>query len=333
MANDIDIFSLEPSKISRDLKGKYLLLYGAPKVGKTSFAVQAPRALICAFEMGTNALAGTRFVPMLKWTDFKKVVSQLRKPQAREMYDTIVIDTVSIAFDLCNKYICQREGVDSIRDVAWGQGWGMLKQEFQEAFREITMLGFGLIFIAHAKEKPTEARDSEGNSISAMAPDLTSSAYTIVNSIVDLIGYISVEYDTNGGSERYLYTRQTPTIFAGSRYKYLAPKIKFGYQELVDAIGDAIEQSVSKDGAEVTDHTVINQVKSRPFAEIMEEAKNIWGKYLDVASTEEEKDQHLNVMRDIIRRVFGSEDFKLSAAVPSQADLVELFVDEVKDLM
>ena len=333
MANDIDIFSLEPSKISRDLKGKYLLLYGAPKVGKTSFAVQAPRALICAFEMGTNALAGTRFVPMLKWTDFKKVVSQLRKPQAREMYDTIVIDTVSIAFDLCNKYICQREGVDSIRDVAWGQGWGMLKQEFQEAFREITMLGFGLIFIAHAKEKPTEARDSEGNSISAMAPDLTSSAYTIVNSIVDLIGYISVEYDTNGGSERYLYTRQTPTIFAGSRYKYLAPKIKFGYQELVDAIGDAIEQSVSKDGAEVTDHTVINQVKSRPFAEIMEEAKNIWGKYLDIASTEEEKDQHLNVMRDIIRRVFGSEDFKLSGAVPSQADLVELFVDEVKDLM
>lgn len=28
---DIDIFNLEPSKISRDLKGKYLLLYGAPK--------------------------------------------------------------------------------------------------------------------------------------------------------------------------------------------------------------------------------------------------------------------------------------------------------------
>ena len=333
MANDIDIFSLEPSKISRDLKGKYLLLYGAPKVGKTSFAVQAPRALVCAFEMGTNALAGTRFVPMLKWTDFKKVVSQLRKPQAREMYDTIVIDTVSIAFDLCNKYICQREGVDSIRDVAWGQGWGMLKQEFQEAFREITMLGFGLIFIAHAKEKPTEARDSEGNSISAMAPDLTSAAYTIVNSIVDLIGYISVEYDANGNSERYLYTRQTPTIFAGSRYKYLAPKIKFGYQELVDAIGDAIEQSVSKDGAEVTDHTVISQVKARPFGEIMEDARNIWSKYLETASTEEEKEQHLNVMRDIIRRVFGTEDFKLSAAVPSQADLVELFVDEVKDLI
>jgi len=27
---DIDIFSLEPSKISRDLKGKFLLIYGEP---------------------------------------------------------------------------------------------------------------------------------------------------------------------------------------------------------------------------------------------------------------------------------------------------------------
>lgn len=28
---DIDIFTLEPSKISRDLKGKFLLIYGLPK--------------------------------------------------------------------------------------------------------------------------------------------------------------------------------------------------------------------------------------------------------------------------------------------------------------
>ena len=31
MANELDIFSLDPSKISRDLKGKYILIYGQPK--------------------------------------------------------------------------------------------------------------------------------------------------------------------------------------------------------------------------------------------------------------------------------------------------------------
>lgn len=330
---DIDIFSLEPSKISRDLKGKFLLIYGQPKTGKSTFGSQLPRALFMNFEQGTNALAGIKSQPILRWTDAKKVLTQLRKPQAKEIFDTIVVDTASIAWQLCEKYICQRENVDSIRDVPWGQGWNMLKQEFSEFWREITLLGFGILFIAHSKDKPTEMRTEDGDTITAVCPDLPNQCYTIINSIVDIIGYLQVQMNPDGTSERYLYTRSTPTVFAGSRYQYLAPKIKFGYQELVNAIGDAIDKAVELDGAQVTDKTEIAQVKSRPFSEIMADAKNVWGKYLDSASTDEEKEQHLNIMRDIIKRVFGSEDFKLSQAVPSQGDLVELFIDEMKDLL
>ena len=332
MAN-IDIFTLEPSKISRDLKGKFLLIYGQPKTGKSTFGSQLPRSLFLNFEQGTNALAGIRSVPILRWTDFKKVLSQLRKPQAREMYDSIVVDTASIAWQLCEQYICQREGVDTIRDVPWGQGWGMVKTEFSECWREITLLGFGILFIAHSKEKPTEMKDEEGNSISAVAPDLPNNAYTIINGIVDIIGYLQVQMNQDGTSERYLYTRSTPTVFAGSRYQYLAPKIKFGYNELVEAIGDAIDMAVERDGAQVTDHTEFVQVKARPFTEIMDEAKAIWGAFLEKATTEEEKEQHLKIMKDVIRRVFGTEEFKLSQAVPSQGDLVELFIDEMKNLI
>lgn len=332
MAN-IDIFSLEPSKISRDLKGKFLLIYGQPKSGKSTFGSQLPRALFLNFEQGTNALAGIRGVPMLRWTDFKKVLSQLRKPQAKEMYDSIVVDTASIAWQLCEQYICQRESVDSIRDVPWGQGWNMVKTEFSECWREITLLGFGILFIAHAKDRPTEMRDEEGNAITAVAPDLPNNAYTIINSIVDIIGYLQVQMNPDGSTERYLYTRSTPNIFAGSRYQYLAPKIKFGYDELVEAIGNAIDQAVEKDGAQVTDHTEIAQVKSRPFQEVMDDAKNIWMTYLNSAKDDEEVERRANIMRDIIKRVFGSEDFKISQAVPSQTDLVELFIDEMKEIM
>jgi len=303
------------------------------KTGKSTFGSQLPRSLFLNFEQGTNALAGIRSVPILRWSDFKKVLTQLRKPQAREMYDSIVVDTASIAWQLCEKYICQREGVDSIRDVLWGQGWGMLKTEFSECWREITLLGFGILFIAHSKEKPTEMRDEEGNAITAMCPDLPNNAYTIINSIVDIIGYLQVQMNPDGTSERFLYTRSTPTIFAGSRYQYLAPKIKFGYQELVDAIGDAIDEAVKRDGAQVTDKTEIVQIKTRPFNEIMTEARELWTSYLEGATTDEEKDQRLNIMKDIIRRIFGSEEFKLSQAVPSQSDLVELFTDELKDII
>ena len=63
----------------------------------------------------------------------------------------------------------------------------------------------------------------------------------------------------------------------------------------------------------------------------MTPAKEIWIKYLDVE--EEAKDQHLAIMKDIIKKVFGSEEFKLSQAVPSQSSLVEYFIDEVKQLL
>lgn len=208
----------------------------------------------------------------------------------------------------------------------------MLKQEFSEFWREITLLGFGILFIAHSKDKPTEMRTEDGETITAVCPDLPNQCYTIINSIVDIIGYLQVQMNPDGTSERFLYTRSTPTVFAGSRYQYLAPKIKFGYQELVDAIGDAIDMAVEKDGAQVTDHTEMAQIKERPFPEVMNEAKEIWMKYLEVG-TEEEKDQRLMIMKDIIKRVFGSEDFKLSQAVPSQSSLVEYFIDEVKQLM
>jgi hypothetical protein len=327
------IFDLEPSKISRDLKGKFILIYGQPKTGKSTFGSQLPRALFMNFEQGTNALAGIRSMPIMKWTDAKKVLSELRQPKAREMYDSIVVDTASIAWQLCEKYICQREGADSIRDIPWGGGWTMLKNEFQEFWREITLLGFGILFIAHSKDKPTEMRDEDGNAINAVCPDLPNQCYTIINSIVDIIGYLQVQMNPDGTSERFLYTRSTPYVFAGSRYQYLAPKIKFGYQELVDAIGDAIDMAVEKDGAQVTDHTEIAQVRARPFQETMEEAKAIWQAYIGKATDTDDKDQRLRQMKDIVRSVFGNEDFKLSTAVISQQDLVELFISEMKQLM
>ena len=210
----------------------------------------------------------------------------------------------------------------------------MVKNEFSEALREITMLGFGIILICHEKEKPTDLRDEEGNAISRVEPDGPRQMREIIDALVDIIGYIGVEFDpVTKESTRYLYTRQTPTVFAGSRYKYLKPKIKFGYQELVDAIGEAIDLSVQNDGAQVTEQAESIKIKARPFQEVMEDAKNTWISYLNTASTDEEKEQNLRQMKDVVRRIFGTEDFKISSAVPSQIDLVELFVSEMHDLI
>lgn len=117
----IDIFNLQKTVISKDLSGKYILIYSKPKVGKTSFAAQLKRNLILATEIGTNAIDDLNVVPIMKWAEVKQVLKQLRDPKARELYDTVTFDTISIAADLVEKHVVSREGVDSIRDIPYGQ--------------------------------------------------------------------------------------------------------------------------------------------------------------------------------------------------------------------
>lgn len=329
---EVDIFSLTPTVISRDLSAKYILLYSKPKVGKTSFAAQLPRNLFLATEIGYNAINGITAQKITKWGDIKAAVKQLKDPRAREMFDTVTIDTITIAADLCEKFVLAREGVTRLNEIPYGQGWKMVSKELSDTLREITMLGFGLVMICHSKEKQSPYTDADGNSITSVEPDLNKNVYTVCNALCDLIAYIEVEFDPNGKSQRWLYTRQTPTIFAGSRWKYLKSKIPFGYQELVNAIGEAIEMQGKLDGATIVDHAVTEAVNEKTFQEVMQEAHDVWVEYLNGAMDEEGKEQRLNIMKDIINRVFGSPEFKISQAVPSQKDLVNMFIIEMRDL-
>ena len=67
----IDLLSLEPQQISKNLRGKYMMLYGLPGVGKTSLAAQFDKVLITGFEMGTNALNNVYVQPIKTWQDWK----------------------------------------------------------------------------------------------------------------------------------------------------------------------------------------------------------------------------------------------------------------------
>lgn len=327
----IDIFNIQPTQLCKDLRGRFVLLYGQAKSGKTSMSAMWPKPLLVAFEKGYNALVGVRAADVTSWADFKNICRQLKKPEAKELYETIVIDTIAIAYALCEKYILAREGVIAIGDIDYGKGWGMLKDEFETVFRELTQLGYAIVFIAHSKTKKTEYVDEEGNKLDALAPDLPNTAYQIVNRMVDVIGYIGVEYDVkNNKSYRYLYTRGTPTIFAGSRYKYLAPKIELGYQQLVDAIAEAMEKEAELTGTGFVSEEELNKnklIEKRSFDETMTEAKDLWNKIIKTKGEEGRE-----AIKLVISNVFG-HDMQLSRATPEQQELVEMVVEDLRKIL
>ena len=302
----VDIFSIKPSVISRDLKGKYVLIYGKEKSGKTSCAASFPKSLLCAFERGYNGLGGIMAQDITSWSDFKAVLRQLEKPQAMEMYQTIIIDTVTIAWDQCEQFICRQNGVQKINEIPWGGGYTACKKEFESI-----------------------EKTADGSEIEIISPDLPKRAAEICNGIVDIIGYIGVEWD-NGIPKRYLYTRETPTLFAGSRFKYMASKIPFGYNELVNAIAEAIEMSEQKDGVTVVDSAQLTPIHEElNFNTVRARAQELWTKL--VGSGDKANPEMANTILKKIEITMGRR-MKLSEFTEDQVDLLNLVVADMEEL-
>lgn len=319
----IDILNIEPTVISRDLKGKYILVYGKPKAGKTTLASKFPKNLLIAFERGYNAIDGIKAVDIKKWADFRLVLRQLKKPEAQAMYDTITIDTTTIAYEMCQAFICAQNGVQSVSEIPWGQGYAATKHEFEKCLREITMLGYGLVLISHIETHKEKIDDDHEREI--LAPSMPKRCYEVVNQIVDIIGYIGTEWDETGESHRWLYTRQTPTVMAGSRFKYLAPKIKFGYEELVEAINEAIDKQRDLDGATVVDKIKQEAVEELNFEEIRQEASELWAQLIGKDEKNAEK-----ILKKV-EMVFGKKT-RLSEITEDQVDLFNLVLLDMREM-
>lgn len=320
----IDILNLKPTVISKDLKGKYILIYGKPKVGKTTLASHFPKNLLIAFERGYNAVGGIMAQDITKWAEFKTVIKQLQKEEAKEKFSTITIDTVTEAWTMCEKYICIQNNVQKISDIPWGQGYGACKEEFAKCLRDITMMGYGLVLIAHNGRRIEV--DEKGSEIEFISPELPKRCYDVVNKLVDIIAYISSEPDG-----RYLYTRATSNIMAGSRFPYLAEKIPLGYENLANAIAEAIEAQEKRDGVQVVEFEERKEDEVLNFDEIRAEAQALWAKLVSDNPDEAAQEDNAKRIMDRISSIFGHE-MKLSEISENQVDLFNLVLMEMKEL-
>lgn len=319
----IDILSIQPSTISKDLREKYVLLSGPPKIGKTEFCTLCPNALILAFEKGTNARPGAMVQTIERWSDFKLVLRQLDKAEAKQKFATICIDTIGIAYDTCEKFVCAQAGVQKIGDIPYGGGYSALSKEFESSLRQITMMGYGLIMTCHLRE----VQDADGKTIGAQ-PDLNNRCLKIVNGLVDIIGVITQTWNEKGESERWIQTRATPTVVAGSRFKYLAPRIKFGYDEFVKALAEAIEEE-ERHGAVVVEKSIRPTDEKVDFKALQDEARALWAKLVG-----EGDNANVEIANTIMKKIeiLMSRRMKLSEFTEDQADLLALVVSEMREM-
>lgn len=320
----INLLELKPNKVSRQLGGYITFMYGPPKIGKTTFGSKMPKPLLLAAEVGYRAIPGIIAQDITSWSQLKQVVRELKKPEVRETFDSLIFDTIDIFAEHCQKYICSQLGISAMGEGGWSNNsWSLYKKEFESVIRELTFLGYAVVFLSHDKEKTIKPQN--GNEYQQIGSSMQSSALAIIENMSDLICYAHV----NAENERVLTLRSLDnSVRCGSRFKYMAAEIPFSYEALENALADAIEkESAENEGKFITDDII------KPVEEVQYDYDALMKEFQDLVSQLMTKNQS-NSMKivGITDRILGTGK-KVSDCTPNQAEFINLINIELKDLL
>ena len=337
----IDIFSVQPHQVSRDMRGYSVFMYGGWKTGKTTTAVKFPKHFLLAFEKGYSAIPGAMAQPINSWSELKQVLRQLKDDKAKEMFETIIIDTGDIAYDYCTKYICANNNADTVSDIPFGKGYGLIEKEFDECLRKIVQMGYGLVIISHETDKTFT--DESGKQFNKIVPTLDKRANNVIARMCDLIGYTRSVTDEAGNEKVLMFLRGTSRYEAGSRFKYTPDYIELSYDNLVKAIGDAIDKQMEEDGSDLftdkRENVHLDTSMELDFDKLMKEFNdiiiNIPGSSDIKQETEEGKtfaEYWQPRITQCIERYLGKGK-KIKDATRDQVEAIDLIVTDLKDLV
>ena len=323
----IDLLSLKPHQVSRDLSGYITYIYGEAKTGKTTFASQMPQPLLLAFEKGYNALPGIIVQDITSWGEMKQVVRELKKDAVREQFKSIIIDTIDVAGALCEKYVCGQLGIQEIGDAGWGAGWRMLRKEFEEAFRVIAQLGYAVVFIGH--DKLGEVTREDGTKYHKYQPSAATSVNNTAKNMADIYAFAR-KYEDNGVAKvKLIFRSMDNSADTGCRFKYIVPEIPdFSYANTVEALNNAIDAEMKATGnaALFTDQREV--YKTATTYSLDEESAKF--QKLVAPLMVKDKDYFSPRITSIVDKYLGTGK-KVSAATPEQAEMIFLINTEIEE--
>ena len=224
------VLPTERTAPSMDPLRRKFVLYGRAKTGKSTLTSKlAPeRTLFIACEPGLDHLNVFRMPPkpavLSSWADFLQIGELLRQDMrsGEPHFDLIAIDTVDELQRLCRGHVLDdmaktagMKGFVHPSDFGYGKGYNAVEEEWRLRIAKLCSLGYGVVFISHAKESEIETRLGEKKK--AISPDIGDRGPKEW-----LLGYVDYVFacdviDTAEGPRHVLYTQPSETILAGGR--------------------------------------------------------------------------------------------------------------------
>jgi hypothetical protein len=223
------------SKKENDLAKQIILVYGRPKIGKSTLCSKFDKALFLATEPGLNQLEVFK-VNITTWKGFMEACKEIS--EGNHEFKTIVIDTIDNLVPLIQAYVEEVNEVDYIGDIPHGKGWFLATQELRRVLTKLAMLPYGLILVSHSKQEEIETKTKKYNRFTI---DLSGKNQNAVLNLMDIILFMDSEMK---GGEEIGVMRTKPSLYweAGDKSKLLPDAIEFA-PDKPEVVYDVIKKS------------------------------------------------------------------------------------------
>jgi hypothetical protein len=201
---------------------KILLLYGKPKIGKTTIVAGLENNLIIDLENGTDFVESLS-IKADNLGELKAIVEEIR--QAGHPYDYITVDNVTVLQDMVIGY-AGKLYKDTVQGKNWtgdnvtklpnGAGYMFLREAFFNVIDEICSLAEHIILIGHLKDKLI---NKAGEEISAAEIDLTGKISSLLSAKADALGYVYRK-----DNQDLINFNPSDQVVCGTRINHLANK-------------------------------------------------------------------------------------------------------------
>lgn len=219
------------SKTQRNSLPPRVVVHGAQKVGKSTFAAGAYAPIFLPLEDGLSGIETNSF-PLLKSYDEITQAIQSLHDDAHE-FGTAVIDSTDWLEPLIWQHVCKKNSWASIETPGYGRGYIEANAVWREALDKLNGLridrGMSVILIAHSAVKRFEAPDSEA--FDRYELKMQKGALGLIVEWADAILFAqeetAIKKETNGQAirargvstgRRIVNCNAKPSFIAGNRY-------------------------------------------------------------------------------------------------------------------
>lgn len=134
-----------------------MVIYGEPGVGKSVFAVHAPKPYFITTDPNYEYLEDfgadmNAHIRVNTWAEAKEVFNKIiTDEKSYSNYDTIVVDLLEDLFKWCEYEFCRRNKFDHVSDLGYGKGYDITRNEFFIEICKLLNIDKNVIFIMHGK--------------------------------------------------------------------------------------------------------------------------------------------------------------------------------------